>query len=286
MTDSIKPGGKAPAAAPPRAPRPARRPRPDGPAFRKLITSELTILGSLATLLFVWWIAALVIDNPLLLAAPPEVAAAFVRSLADGSLWLHIGASMQRVVVGFALATVVAIPLGFALGWFTWSRRLIEPWLQFFRVIPPIAIIPLVILWLGIGEEGKVFLIFWAAFLQIIVAVIGGVIAIDATTIRAARVLGAKSLDIFLDIAVPASMSYIFVGLRQGLAASWATLVAAELIAASRGLGYLIVQAGNYRDVPVILLGIIVIGILGLLMDRLILLVERRMTRWQEREER
>lgn len=255
-------------------------------AVRRGVTGAAVASLSLIGLLAIWWLTSELIHNDQLLSTPPEVWHAIGPLIANGNLRQDIIASLTRVLAGFALGTVAAVPIGFALGWYPLCRRLVEPWLQFFRVIPPIAIIPLVILWLGIGEESKVFLIFWAVFLQVIIAVIGGVAAVDAITIRAARVLGASDMSLFLDIAVPASVPYILVGMRLGLAAGWTTLVAAELVAASKGLGYLIVQAGNYREVPVIMLGIIVIGILGLIMDRLFLIAERRLTRWQERDAR
>ncbi|MGY6655397.1 ABC transporter permease [Amycolatopsis sp. TRM77291] len=230
--------------------------------------------------------AAAVIRNESLLPLPSSVAKVFVHDIGDGSLLGHVAASLQRVFIGFAIAVVTAIPVGFLLGWYRTLRGLAEPVIQFLRVIPPIAIIPLVIVYLGIGESAKIFLIWFSGFLTIVISVYGGVRSIDAGLIRAGRVLGAKDTDIFLDIAVPASVPFIFVGMRLGLAAAWATLVAAELIASSEGLGFLIIQSGQYRDLARVLLGIGAIGVIGLLMDRLILLLDNRLTRWQERENR
>lgn len=244
----------------------------------------LSVMGLLVAL---WWLfAAAVIRNESLLPLPSSVAKVFVHDIGDGSLLGHVAASLQRVFIGFAIAVVTAIPVGFLLGWYRTLRGLAEPVIQFLRVIPPIAIIPLVIVYLGIGESAKIFLIWFSGFLTIVISVYGGVRSIDAGLIRAGRVLGAKDTDIFLDIAVPASVPFIFVGMRLGLAAAWATLVAAELIASSEGLGFLIIQSGQYRDLARVLLGIGAIGVIGLLMDRLILLLDNRLTRWQERENR
>lgn len=244
-------------------------------------------VASIGLILIVWWLmAAFAIRNESLLPLPSSVGRVFMEDLANGSLQANTWASLQRVFVGFLIAVITAIPVGFLLGWYSIVRGMAEPIIQFLRVIPPIAIIPLVIVYLGIGESAKVFLIWFSAFLTIVISVYGGVRAIDATLIRAGRVLGAKDVDIFLDIAVPASIPFIFVGMRLGLASAWATLVAAELIASSEGLGFLIIQSGQYRDLARVLLGIAVIGIIGLIMDRVILLLDTKLTHWQERESR
>jgi NitT/TauT family transport system permease protein len=169
------------------------------------------------------------------------------------------------------------------MGWYLTARALIEPWVQFFRTIPPLAIIPLAIVLLGIEETPKIFVIFLAAFLACVISTFQGVVNVDKTLINAARVLGAKDGRIFLRVVIPASTPFILVGMRVGLGSAWATLVAAELIAAQEGLGYRMQAAQLYYDLPTIFVGLITIGVLGLVMDRLILLAERRLTGWQER---
>src|SRR5690625_3411880 len=135
---------------------------------------------------------------------------------------------------------------------------------------------------MGIGEEPKIFVIFLAAFLACVISTFQGVVQVDRTLINAARVLGAKDGTIFVRIVVPASTPFILVGMRVGLGAAWATVVAAELIAAQEGLGYRMQQAQIY-DPPTIFVGTIVIGIVGLLMDRTLLMIESKLTSWQER---
>ena len=169
------------------------------------------------------------------------------------------------------------------MGWYGWARGLLEPWVQFFRTIPPLAIIPLAIVLMGIGEQPKIFVIFLAAFLACVISTFQGVVQVDRTLINAARVLGAKDATIFVRVVIPASTPFILVGMRVGLGAAWATVVAAELIAAQQGLGYRMQQAQIYYDLPTIFVGIIVIGIFGLLMDRSLLLIESKLTSWQER---
>ncbi len=243
-------------------------------------------LLSIALVLLIWWLVAIALNNESLLPYPSSVWNEFIKDLGNGSLLANSWASLQRVLIGFVIAVISSIPVGFLLGWYSIIRGIAEPVIQFLRVIPPIAIIPLIIVYLGIGEPAKIFLIWYSAFLTIVITVYGGIRAIDSTLIRAGRVLGAKDLDIFLDIAVPASVPFIFVGMRLGLAAAWSTLVAAELIASSSGLGYLITQAGQYRNLSAVLLGIGAIGVIGLVMDRGILLLDNKLTNWQEREVR
>ena len=200
-----------------------------------------------------------------------------------GILLEDIVASLRRVLIGFLLGSALAIPVGFLMGWYSWARGLLEPWVQFFRTIPPLAIIPLAIVLMGIGEQPKIFVIFLAAFLSCVISTFQGVVQVDRTLINAARVLGAKDGTIFLRVVIPASTPFILVGMRVGLGAAWATVVAAELIAAQQGLGYRMQHAQIYYDLPTIFVGIITIGIFGLLMDRTLLLIEAKLTAWQER---
>ncbi|MGV9384471.1 ABC transporter permease [Nonomuraea sp. NPDC003707] len=217
------------------------------------------------------------------LPTPLEVAAKAGELIADGTLLGDALASLRRVLLGFLLGTLLAVPIGFLMGWYATARGLLEPYIQFFRTIPPLAIIPLAIVLLGIGEVPKVFVIFLAAFLSSVVATFQGVVDVDRTLINAARVLGASDRTIFLKVVVPASTPFILVGMRVGLGSAWGTLVAAELIAAQEGLGFRMQQAQLYYDLSTIFVGLIAIGVLGLLMDRLLLLAERHLTDWQER---
>jgi NitT/TauT family transport system permease protein len=228
----------------------------------------------------IWWLLSLAGFR---LPTPPEVVARFGELLADGTLITDLLASLTRVLIGFLLGSIAAVPVGVLMGWYAWARGLIDPWIQFFRMIPPLALIPLAIVLLGIGEEPKILVIFLAAFFSCVVSTFQGVVNVDRTLINAARVLGAKDGAIFVRVVVPASVPFILVGMRVGLGASWATLVAAELIAAQAGLGYRMQQAQIYYDLPTIFVGLIVIGIFGLVMDRLLLLAERKLTGWQER---
>lgn len=229
----------------------------------------------------IWTLSAMLSRNALI-PSPIDVIASFAELMGNGTLWGHTVVSLGRVTTGFVLGVAVAIPAGFLMGWYWLARGLLEPWIQFFRTIPPLALIPLVIVILGIGETAKIFVIFLAAFLSCVLATFQGVRNVDVTLINAARVLGAKDFTIFTRVVVPASTPFIFVGMRVALGASWATLVASELIAAPVGLGRMMQQAAQFLQTDRIVVGIIMIGALGFIMDRLLLLAERRLTRWQE----
>lgn len=219
---------------------------------------------------------------PSIVSSPVEVAATAVASFESGSLVANGLYSIVRVLVGFTAALVLAIPAGFMLSWYDTPRSLLDPWIQIFRMIPPIALIPLVIIYFGIGEVAKVFVIFFASFLLMLITVYQGTRLVDPSWIRAARVLGANDRTLFLRVILPASVPSILTAMRLGIATAWTTLVAAELVAASHGLGYMILQASQYFQMPTVYLGIVVIGFVGYGMDRLVLLLDRKLAYWRE----
>lgn len=221
--------------------------------------------------------------TPVMVPGPGPVLEKAWSAIENGRLFTDIAASLRRVLTGFILGTALAIPVGFLMGWCRVARGQIDPWIQFFRMIPPLAIIPLAIITLGIDEAPKIFVIFLAAFLSSVVATYQGVIGVDRTLINAARVLGVKDGVIFARVVVPASLPFILVGCRIGLGSAWATLVAEELIAAQAGLGFRMQQAQLYYDMPTIFVSLITVGILGLVMDRILQTAEKRLTNWQER---
>ncbi|MCP2369662.1 NitT/TauT family transport system permease protein [Agromyces terreus] len=268
---SISDGSRAPGAARPKSQ--GKRGR-DKPLTWLYVTT--LVLG-----IAIWWLGAL-LGNNVLAPTPPQVVESFIEGFSDGSLLMNTWASVQRVLIGFVLGVAVAIPAGFLMGWYRWARGLLEPWVQFFRTVPPLALIPLVIVFLGIGEPAKIFVIFLAAFLSSVLATFQGVRNVDVTLINAARVLGAGDGTIFVKVVIPASLPFIFVGTRVALGAAWATVVASELIAAAFGLGRMMQSASQFLDTPRIVVGIIMIGLLGFVMDRLLLLLERKLTGWQE----
>ena len=241
----------------------------------------VSLLGGIG----IWWLIAATAFSSETIPTPPQVVTAFRTLANNGELWRNIEPSLLRVIVGFLIGVAVAIPVGFLMGWYRLARGLMEPWVQFFRFIPPLALAPMAIIVFGIGETGKVFLIFLAAFLATVIATFQGVRSVDATLIKAARVLGANDWVLFRRVVIPASLPYIFTGARIGLGASWATLVAAELVSASSGLGYLMENSAQYYNVGNIFAAIICIGVLGGVMDRILMFAEGRLTGWQATRE-
>lgn len=203
--------------------------------------------------------------------------------LAGSVLWTDVSASLIRVGIGFGIAAVAGTIVGCLMGWYSPLRILLEPWVQFIRMVPTLAFIPLVIVFLGIGEMPKIGVIALAAFLAITVSVMVGVQNVDRIYVRAARTLGAGTGVLFRRVILPATLPYILVGFRLGLANAWTTVVAAELIAASSGLGYLITQSSTYNETPPIIIAIVCIGLIGLVMDQIMHYLERRLGSWQER---
>jgi NitT/TauT family transport system permease protein len=238
----------------------------DTPAPRqaRMLWLYLTTLG---LGLGLWWVAAAGSGNALV-PSPLQVALAGWELTLDGTLLANATASLGRVMAGFVLGVALAIPAGFLMGWYRLARGLVEPWVQFMRTVPPLALIPLVIVILGIGEDAKVFVIFLASFLACVLATYQGVRNVDNTLVNAARVLGANDFTIFRRVVVPASTPFIFVGMRVALGSAWATLVASELIAAPTGLGRMMQVATQFLQTDRIVVGIIMIGLLGFLMDR------------------
>lgn len=221
-------------------------------------------------------------ELPAVFAPPAEVWAAFVERATGGTLWAHTWASLSRVLAGFGLAFVTSIPVAFLMAWYDPFRHIIEPWIQFIRNIPPLAYVFLLIAWLGIGNESKVAVIFIASFLVQVVTIYQGIKGVDTTLIKAARVLGAKQSDIFFKVTIPATTPFILVAARLGLSTSLTTLMASEIVGGDRGLGMMIQQASGYYQMDVVLLGIIMLGIIGILFEKIVRFLERRFTGWQE----
>lgn len=244
------------------------------------------LLISLIMAAGLWLLISMSEAGGVVFAPPWEVFEKFVGRISDGTLVVHIGYSLFRVIAGFSLGFIVAIPVAFLMGWYAPVRNIVEPWIQFVRNIPPLAYIPLVIVGAGVGEKAKVVVIFIACFLILVVTIYQGVLNVDVTLIKAARVLGAKDKDIFLRVIIPASTPFIFTGARLALAAALTTLVAAELTGASKGLGVMIQKASGYYDMGTVLMGIIVIGVIGITFEKIVKLLERRLTGWQEKIER
>ncbi len=250
----------------------------DGDKRTRAILMTASICGGV----LLWYAVTLLPTVNTFLASPRQVYAALLsESAAQGRYFKDITISLQRVLIGFGLAFLCSVPVAFLMGWYPKVRNIIEPWIQFFRTIPPIALIPLVILAMGLGEPPKYTIIFIAAFLVMVVTIYQGIKEVDKTLVKAAYTFGAEDRDLFFDIMIPAAFPFILVGARLGMAASLTTLIAAELTGTIFGLGARIQGAQQFMDTSIVLLGIITIGVIGFVLDKLLLLVEKRLSRWK-----
>ena len=221
--------------------------------------------------------------NPVLLPSPLQLVAAAYELMADGILWKHTLASLNRVVTGFLLAAVTGIAFGVALGWSEVLADIVRPLVESVRPIPPIAWTPIAILWFGVGDAPSYFLVFIGAVFPVFVNTFSAVRNIDRVQINAALCLGAKPSLLIRDILIPASLPVIFPGLRIALGVGWMCVVAAELIAAQSGLGYMIQQNRVLLQTQNVVTGMITIGVIGFAMSALMELAEKRLLPWTER---
>lgn len=232
-----------------------------------------------ATVIVIVWQLAVVLTgaHESLLPPPLDTAETFVSVLLSGELFLHIGMSLGRVLAAWVLGAAVAIPLGLAIGRFPLFERLVDPIIELFRPISPLAWIPLAILWFGIGESGKIFVIFIATFFPTILNTVMGVKGVDPVLIRAGQVLGCRDEPaLFRKIILPAALPSIVVGLRISFGTGWAAIIAAELVAAQSGLGYLIADGMEILRADLVLVGMVAIGIIGVSFDSVFRAIHRR----------
>jgi len=223
-----------------------------------------------AVAIVVLWQLALILTgaDPALLPPPLLTAETFIEMVLSGEIFMHAGMSLGRVTSSWLLSAMVAIPLGLAMGRFRPFEKVLDPVVELFRPISPLAWIPMAIIWFGIGETGKVFIIFIATFFPTLLNTVAGVKGVDPVLIRAGQILGCKNETTLLrKIILPAAMPSIIVGLRISFGTGWAAIIAAELVAAQSGLGYLIADGMEILRSDLVFVGMGVIGILGVLFD-------------------
>ncbi|TMV15332.1 ABC transporter permease [Arenibacterium halophilum] len=223
--------------------------------------------------------------EPIWLPAPEAVAARVVEIASEGfrgsTLWEHLGYSLFRVIVGFLFGALVGIPLGYAMGLSDWFRGWFDPIVEFMRPVPPLALIPLVIIWAGIGELGKIILLFLAALWIMAIAARSGVSGVKISKVHAAYSLGASKWQIMRHVIIPNSLPDIFTGARVAMGVCWGTVVAAELVAAEKGAGMMIMVASKFQNTDIVIMGIILIGIIGFGIDMLMRWAERVLVPWK-----
>ncbi|OPY63015.1 MAG: putative aliphatic sulfonates transport permease protein SsuC [Syntrophorhabdaceae bacterium PtaU1.Bin034] len=219
--------------------------------------------------------------KPITLPPPSMVIRTLWEMSRSGDLARHIGISIVRVLEGFGIAAFLGLGLGTVIGLSRTMDRLSDLIIQVIKPIPPIAWIPLAILWFGIGEQSKVYIIFLGAFFPIIVSTIDGIRQTDHKFVEVARILEVPRSKLIRQVVIPGAFPAIMTGLRVGLMVAWMCVVAAELIAASSGIGYLIMDARQLSQSDVVLVGMISIGVIGKIMDSLIKQLEARLITWK-----
>ena len=261
-------------------PAPARRPRgrPD--------PARLATVATLLVLLAGWWLAShLGLVSPVFLPTPEAVARQFVLVARDGfvdaTLLEHLGASLGRVAVALLAAAITAIPVGLAIGLSPIARGIFDPLIEFYRPIPPLAYLSLIIIWFGIGEVAKIILIYLAVIAPVAIATAAGVKGVPRDRINAARAMGAGRLQVVWLVVLPNALPEILTGLRIGLGVGWSTLVAAELVAATRGLGFMVQSAANFLVTDVVIMGILTIAAIAMALELLLRLAERLLVPWK-----
>jgi len=249
------------------------------PTYAKWFAQAVTpYLFALLAIGLVWQVVVWVSQaNVAILPPPLKTLSTFWELLLNGELFRHTSASLSRVVSAWTLSMLIAVPLGLAMARSRQTEKLLDPVIELFRPISPLAWIPLAILWFGIGETGKIFIIFIATFFPILLNTVSGIKGVDPVLIRAGRVLGCDTESaLFWRVILPAAMPTIIVGLRVAFGTGWAAIIAAELVAAQSGLGYLIADGMEILRSDLVLVGMIAIGILGVVIDSVFRVVSAR----------
>ncbi len=230
-------------------------------------------------LLIIWQIASL-FNSPDFLPSPGRTWNGLIELIQKKILWNDIAISMKRVALGWARGLFIGIPLGLLIGRFSIFKLILEPFINFFRFIPAIGFLTLFLMWFGVGEESKIVLIMYATIFPVIINTIAGVNGIDPVKYQAAESLGANSIQSFITVTVPGALPNIFIGIRLGLSGAIISIVGAEMLAANEGIGYLIYTSRMYYRTDWIFVGIVVLGIIGFLADRILRLLGNKVFRF------
>lgn len=246
--------------------------------------SVLSIIG----IIFVWWLFTFMgWVKPLFLPSPQAVLNKFIQIWNEGftntSFLDHVGISAARVFGAFLLACLIGIPLGIAMGMSPLVRGIFDPPLEFYRPIPPLAYLPLMIIWFGIGETSKVLLIFLSVLAPVALGARSGVKSAAIEQIHAAYSFGASRWQVMRHVILPSALPEILTAMRIGIGFGWTTLVAAEMVAATKGLGYMVLTASQFLQTSTVIMGIIVIAIIAYAFDMLMRWIERRVVPWKGR---
>jgi len=253
----------------------------EGSSLRISIVTIVSLLLAWTVVTNAGWI------KPLFLPSPQAVGLQFWEYLTgvanDKPLWQHFVASMGRVFAAFALAVVTAVPVGIAMGMSRVARGIFDPPIEFYRPLPPLSYLPLIIIWFGIDELPKVLLIFLSCFAPLALAARSGMKSASQEQINAAYSMGATYTQVIRHVILPSALPEILVGMRIAIGFGWTTLVAAEMVAANVGLGQMVLNASNFLRTDIVIMGIVVIGVVAYLFDLLMRWVEKRLVPWKGR---
>lgn len=250
---------------------------------------KYTLMGAAGILIFllIWQVAVKSgIVNEKMLPAPTTILQTLIFKVGnkppDGNvLGVNILASLQVALSGFFLAIVIGIPLGLFMGWWKYADRFIRPIFELIRPIPPIAWIPLVVVWMGIGLQAKALIIFFTAFVPCVINAYTGIKLANQTLINVSKTFGAPNFEIFYKVGIPSALPMVFAGIRVALGNAWSTLVAAEMLAASAGLGYMIQLGRTVARPDIVIVGMVVIGAIGAVLSAGLSLLEKHFLRWK-----
>ncbi|MEW5423598.1 ABC transporter permease subunit [Amorphus sp. 3PC139-8] len=250
-----------------------------------------TLILSLVTiglLLLLWWlVTTLGLVKPLFVPSPQAIVDKFVTVWQNGftgtPLWEHIAISAARVFGAFLLACAIGVPLGLSMGMSPIFRGIFDPPIEFYRPIPPLAYLPLMIIWFGIGETSKVLLIFLSVFAPVALGAKAGVRSAAVERIHAAYSFGASRWQVMRHVILPSALPEILTAMRIGIGFGWTTLVAAEMVAATKGIGYMVLSASQFLQTATVIMGIILIAAIAYMFDLLMRFVERRVVPWKGR---
>ncbi|MBE6918089.1 MAG: ABC transporter permease [Ruminococcaceae bacterium] len=240
---------------------------------------------SLATAILLWYFLSINEKTGRVFPFIDKMVIAFKTVVEREILWADIKSSMISVLLGFLFGFLSSVPVAFLMAWYRPVRYILEPWIQFIRNIPPLAYVPLVVIAVGVGRVPQVIVIWIATFLTMTITIYQGVRNVDETLIKAARVLGAKDSDLFIKVIFPATTPFILTAVRLGSSVALTTLIAAESTGAFAGLGMRIRSFNNSYEVEPMLLYIILIGIIGITIEKIIKFLEKKLTGWQETRE-
>lgn len=254
----------------------------------KFMTERILTVSTVIAVFLIWFaLTSIGTISETIIPSPGSVWESFAEVTQNGykghTLLEHLGTSMQRLVIAYLLVVATAVPLGLLSGYNSKVRAILEPIVEFYRPLPPLAYYTILVLWMGIDESSKLALLYLAGFSPVYIACVAGVMRINEDLVNGAKTLGANKKQIFFYVVFPAALTDIFTGLRTALGVEYTTLVAAEMVAATAGMGWLVLDASNYLRSDIVFMGVIIMGITGILLDQIVRLTEEKIVHWKGR---